>query len=84
MRQGSYLHRHTSSIILKMSQDAAIPPLPAVANLVYCSPLFSHVVLLKYHISHTGAIAFEHENRMSAHLTVLLTAAALVSKFVFD
>lgn len=32
--QGSYLHRHTSSLILKMSQDAAVPPLPAVANLV--------------------------------------------------
>lgn len=38
-RQGSYLHRHTSSLILKMSQDAAVPPLPAVANLVCCSPL---------------------------------------------
>ncbi|KAL3140749.1 hypothetical protein ABBQ32_005303 [Trebouxia sp. C0010 RCD-2024] len=31
--QGSYLQRHTSSLILKMSQDAALPPLPAVANL---------------------------------------------------
>lgn len=35
--QGSYLQRHTSSLILKMSQDTAMPPLPAVANMV--SPL---------------------------------------------
>lgn len=41
-RQGSYLHRHTSSLILKMSQDAAVPPLPAVANLVCCYPLCHH------------------------------------------
>ena len=37
-RQGSYLQRHTSSLILKMAQDAAVPPLPAVANLVCCHP----------------------------------------------
>ncbi|KAL0051815.1 hypothetical protein WJX82_002647 [Trebouxia sp. C0006] len=31
--QGSYLQRHTSSLILKMSQDTATPPLPAVAHM---------------------------------------------------
>ncbi|KAL0028659.1 hypothetical protein WJX79_008659 [Trebouxia sp. C0005] len=31
--QGSYLQRHTSSLILKMSQDAVTPPLPAVAHI---------------------------------------------------
>ena len=37
--QGSYLQRHTSSLILKMSQDTATPPLPAVAHMVRLMPL---------------------------------------------
>ncbi len=40
--QGSYLQRHTSSLILKMSQDAATPPLPAVAHMVSLTPLLSY------------------------------------------
>ncbi len=40
--QGSYLQRHTSSLILKMSQDAVTPPLPAVAHMVSLAPLLAY------------------------------------------
>ena len=34
VQQGSYLQRHTSSVVLKIAQEAATPPLPAVATMV--------------------------------------------------
>ena len=33
-QQGSYLQRHTSSVVLKIAQEASVPSLPAVATMV--------------------------------------------------
>ena len=76
--QGSYLQRHTSSLILKMSQDTAMPPLPAVANMVSALPsgmcnivsgerhAYEHI---HFHMCNTVMIkCFEQITAVSAHV----------------
>lgn len=47
-QQGSYLQRHTSSVVLKIAQEASVPPLPAVATMVSAAQITVLYIIVHY------------------------------------
>ncbi len=69
--QGSYLQRHTSSLILKMSQDTATPPLPAVAHMVRLMPLLLYCQNVLWSCLFMQHILVCHAAMLEIHLMIV-------------